>query len=162
MIAVPLPNPDLSPRQPPGRLTAATEPESKPSGVWPTDPAATVTAPFQPPDPDLVSEAIPAFYIGRNREGFWVARDVKGQTGGIFLRKNSALSFARRHSLPAACATIFPSGRIELDLENNGNPLVAPLALLMRLRMRPRQRMVALVRKITAVIERCLKRFHVL
>ena len=79
---------------------------------------ATVTTQFQPLDPDIVSEAIPAFFIGRNKEGFWVARDVKGKIGGIFLLENSALSFARENSQPAGCATIFPSERFELDLEN--------------------------------------------
>ena len=74
--------------------------------------------------PVVVSEAIPAFYIGRNEEGFWVARDVKGRTGGIFLFEDSAVSFARRNSRPTGCATIFSSERLELDLKNGGNPLI--------------------------------------
>jgi len=77
-----------------------------------------VTAQFQPLDPGIVNGAIPAFFIGRNKEGFWVARDVNGQVGGIFLLENSALSFAKGNSRPAGCATIFPSERFELDLEN--------------------------------------------
>ena len=89
--------------------------------------AVEVTAEFRPLDAAIVSEAIPAFFIGRNNEGFWIARDVKGQIGGIFLLENSALSFAKRNSWPAGCATIFPSERFELDLENKGNPLVAHL-----------------------------------
>jgi hypothetical protein len=104
---------------------------------------ATVTAQFQPLDPGVVSEAIPAFFIGRNKAGFWVARDTKGQIGGIFLIENSALSFAKRNSWPAGCATIFPSERFELDLENKGNPLVAHLGPLIHLAMRHRQRMAA-------------------
>src|ERR1700680_5326493 len=83
---------------------------------------AMVTAEFRPLDAGIVSAAIPAFFIGRNMEGFWVARDVNGQIGGIFLLEHSALSFARKNSQPAGCATIFPSERFELDLENNGNP----------------------------------------
>ena len=94
---------------------------------------ATVTAQFRPLDPGIVNEAIPAFFIGRNQEGFWVARDVNGRIGGIFLLEDSAVSFARRQSGPAACATIFPSERFELDLENSGNPLVTQLGPLMRL-----------------------------
>jgi hypothetical protein len=101
---------------------------------------ATVTAQFQPLDPGVVSEAIPAFFIGRNKEGFWVARDVKGRIGGLFLLKNSALLFARRNSWPAGCATIFLSERFELDLENKGNPLIAQLGLLIRFAMRHRRR----------------------
>ena len=90
-------------------------------------------AQFRPLDPGIVNEAIPAFFIGRNQEGFWVARDVSGRIGGIFLLEDSAVSFARRQSGPAACATIFPSERFELDLENSGNPLVAQFGPLMRL-----------------------------
>ena len=80
MIAVRLTSPDLSRREVPGRSTAATEWENERSGILPT-----FIAQFQPLDPGIVNEAIPAFFIGRNKEGFWVARDVKGQIGGIFV-----------------------------------------------------------------------------
>lgn len=110
---------------------------------------ATVTAQFQPLDPGIVSADIPAFFIGRNREGFWVARDANGQIGGIFLLENSAVSFARKNSRPAGCASIFPSETIELDLENNGNPLAAQLGPLMRFAKRIGHRMTALIGKIT-------------
>lgn len=106
------------------------------SGVSSSNHPATGTTQFRPLDSGIVSEAIPAFFIGRNKDGFWVARDVKGQVGGIFLLENSALSFARRRSQPTGCATIFPSERIELDLENSGNPLVPYLGSLMRLAKR--------------------------
>ncbi|HEX7566903.1 MAG TPA: hypothetical protein VF396_27165 [Bradyrhizobium sp.] len=94
-------------------------------------------------------------------EGFWVARDVKGQIGGIFLLENSAVSFARRNSRPAGCATIFPSERIELDLDNKGNPLVAQLGWLKRLAMRGRQRMVAFIGNMTEAMKRRLRDFRV-
>jgi hypothetical protein len=106
--------------------------------------SAVVTAQFQPLDPGVVSAEIPAFFIGRNKEGFWVARDVQGQIGGIFLLENSAVSFARRISGSAGCATIFPSETIELDLENRGNPLVRQLGSLMRLATHARRRIIAL------------------
>ena len=112
------------------------------SSVLPAE-SLTVIAQFQPLDPDIVNEAIPAFFIGRNKEGFWVARDAKGRIGGIFLLENSALSFARRNSRPAGCATIFPSERFELDLENKGNPLAAQLGSLIHLATRFRERMAA-------------------
>jgi hypothetical protein len=112
------------------------------SGVLPAE-SLTVIAQFQPLDPDIVNEAIPAFFIGRNKEGFWVARDARGRIGGIFLLENSALSFARRNSRPAGCATIFPSERFELDLENKGNPLAAQLGSLIHLATRFRERMAA-------------------
>jgi hypothetical protein len=126
----------------------------------PADKPATVTAQFQPLDSSIVSEAIPVFFIGRNQEGFWVARDVQGQIGGIFLLQNSARSFAKKHCQPAGCATIFPSERVELDLENKGNPFVVQLGS--RLAMRYRQRVAALTVKTTEVVKRRLQDFHVL
>lgn len=120
------------------------------------------TAQFQPLDPGIVNGAIPAFFIGRNKEGFWVARDVKGQIGGIFLLENSALSFARRNSRPAGCATIFPSERFELDLENKGNPLAVLLGSLMQAAKPRWRRMIAFVDTIAAAIKRRLEGFHIL
>jgi hypothetical protein len=88
--------------------------------------------PFGHMDPGVVSEAIPAFFIGRNRSGFWVARESKGQIGGLFLLERSALAFTHAHGEPAGCATIFPTERFELDLENAGNPFARQLAPLLR------------------------------
>ncbi len=146
-------------RRAPTRSTSAIERKAERSGIFPTDEPATVTAQFRPLDPGILNEAIPAFFIGRNMEGFWVARDAKGQIGGIFLLENSALSFARRHSRPAGCATIFPSERFELDLENKGNPLVAQLALLIRFARRCRERIAILVDKMAKAVKRLLKDF---
>jgi len=156
MIAMHMTSRDVSRRHTPRRSTAAIEQGGERSGISPPGEPATVTALFQPLDPGVVSEAIPAFFIGRNKEGFWVARDVKGRIGGIFLLKNSALSFARRHSQPGGCATIFPSHRFELDLENNGNPLASQLGSLMRLR----RRVAAFVGKVTEALKRRLEDFH--
>jgi hypothetical protein len=113
MIAMPLAYPHLS-----------KSPAPAPS----TQPAC-----FQPLDPGVVSTSIPTFFVGRNRDGFWIARDAKGENGGIFLFKGSALTFARRASRPFGCATVFPSERFELDVENQGNPLVGYFKPLVRL-----------------------------
>ena len=101
----------------PNRSAGTIEPEGERARTLPTEEPAKLTTKFQPLDPGIVNAAIPTFFIGRNKEGFWVARDVNGQIGGIFLLENSALSFARRNSRSAGCATIFPSERIELDLK---------------------------------------------
>jgi hypothetical protein len=163
MIAVQLTSPDLSRRQAPGRSFAAIEQEGERSGTLPAEEPATVTAQFQPLDPGIVNETIPAFFIGRNMEGFWVARDVKGQIGGIFLLENSAVSFARRNSRPAGCATIFPSDRTNSTcLDNKGNPLVPRLGSLIHLAARGRWRTVALIARITDAVKRWMKDFHVL
>jgi hypothetical protein len=120
------------------RLTAAEIEQSRRDSARtpPGDEPAGVDTPFQPLDDGIVSDAIPAFFIGRNSQGFWVARETKGRIGGIFLLESSALSFARTHSGPAGCATILLSERFELDLKNNGNPLVPYLGSLMRAAMR--------------------------
>jgi hypothetical protein len=88
---------------------------------------------LQPLDPGTISDVIPAFFIGRNHDGMWVAREAKGAVGGIFLFKDSAIAFARRHSGSAGCATIFPAERFELDIANNGNSLAAVIGRLPRL-----------------------------
>ena len=154
MIAVELRSPDLSPQRMPGPSTPEVARKSEHSGISSADAPATVAAQFRPLDPGIVNETIPAFFIGRNMEGFWVARDAKGQIGGIFLLENSALSFARRNSGPGGCATIFPSERIELDLDNRGNPLVVPLGWLKHLAVRCRQRAVALIRDMMEAMQR--------
>ena len=136
------------------RQTAA---EAEPARTLPDDEPANATTPFRPLDASIVSDAIPAFFIGRNRDGFWVARDVKGQIGGIFLLKASAVSFARTQSEPTGCATIFATDRFELDLENSGNPLIPYLQPLMRLALHLQQRILAGVGQIAAAIERCKK-----
>ena len=160
MIAVQLMSPDLSRRRQLRRSTAATAPESERAAILPVEKPPAVAAQFRPLDAGIVSDAIPGFFIGRNREGFWVARDANGQIGGIFLLENSALSFARDNSHAAVCATIFPSETIELDLENRGNPLVARLGPLMRLAMRLRRRTAGFIGKMTEAIKRRLRDFH--
>jgi len=162
MTAMQLTCPDYSPQQAPGRSTAGIEQDGERSGILPADKPAMVTAQFQPLDPCIINETIPAFFIGRNKEGFWVARDVNGRIGGIFLLENSALSFAKRNSEPAGCATIFPSEGFELDLENSGNPFVVQLGSWMRVAVHLRQRMVNLIDKMTEAVNRRLKDLRVL
>ena len=162
MIAVQLMSLDPSRRQELSRSTAESEQEAERSRHLPVKKPPSVTAQFRPLDAGIVNEAIPAFFIGRDKEGFWIARDVKGRIGGIFLLESSALSFARKNSRPAGCATIFPSERFELDLENNGNPLVAYLRPLMRLATTHRRRAAAFIRKMAQAITRRFKDFQVL
>ena len=102
--------------------------------------SAAATRLPQRPDPSILSEAIPLFFIGRNEDGFWVAREADGRIGGIFLRKQSAVRFANRSAQPRGCATMFLSERFELDVENKGNPLVAHLAAARRLVLQLAQR----------------------
>ena len=126
----------------------------------PAPKSATVTSPFQPLDPGVLNASIPAFFIGRNKDGYWLARDVKGQVGGMFLFESSALAFTRRKAFPSGCATIFPSERFELDVKNRGNPLIVYLRPLMRLPMLVWQQVAGLTGKITEAVERRFRDFH--
>ena len=101
------------------------------SFVAKADPTETPSLELQPLGEDILSAAIPAFFIGRNKAGRWVARESRGRIGGKFLLKWSALAFARAQSEPAQCAMIFPSERFELDLNDEGNPFARHAELLL-------------------------------
>jgi hypothetical protein len=85
----------------------------------------------QRPQADVLSDSITLFFIARNRVGFWIAREAKRRTGGIFLFKNSALRFAKENSGASGCATIFLAERLELDVENRGNQLIGWIAMVL-------------------------------
>jgi hypothetical protein len=53
------------------------------------------------PDDTVLSDSIPLFFIGRNQNGFWVARESAGRCGGLFLFRWSAARFARKTPQPA-------------------------------------------------------------
>src|ERR1700747_3304461 len=80
------------------------------------------------PDDTILSVSIPLFFIGRNQNGFWVAREAAGRCGGLFLFRWSAARFARRNSLAGGGATMLVEHSIELDLPNQGSRLVELIA----------------------------------
>jgi hypothetical protein len=98
-----------------------------------------------PPRPTLqvISETIPLFYICQNRHGFWIARDAEGQSGGLFLRRQSALRFAQRRSAPTGCAIMQLSELAELDIENKGSHIAAALGTLVSATMQHAPRLAA-------------------
>jgi len=118
-----------------------------PAAVAAFEPAA---ASFQRPGPDVLSESIPVVFIGRNREGFWVARDAEARFGGLFWRQQAALDFAKANAGPAGCAIVIPQARFELDTQNHGNPLLTHLAAARRLFAPQAQRLIAATRKFLA------------
>ena len=69
----------------------------------------------QRPDAGVLNEAIPLFYIGRNHNGLWVAREAEGRSGGIFLTRRAAARFAEESCEPSGCATMFVTEPLELD-----------------------------------------------
>jgi hypothetical protein len=132
----------------PGRATGERPSSGSRASDAPAKFEPAVTS-FARPGPDVLSRAIPVVFIGRNRAGFWVARDADGKFGGLFWRKGSALHFAKTNAGPAGCAALFPRARFELDLENHGNPLVAGLAAAKLLLGRQLRRLLAAVRMST-------------
>ena len=76
------------------------------------------------PDDTVLNNSIPLFFIGRNHNGFWVAREAAGRCGGLFLFRRSAARFARRNGLADGGATMLMEHPIELDLPNHGSRLV--------------------------------------
>jgi hypothetical protein len=118
----------LTTRASPSRLELERNANSQAHLATSTQAGRAITVIWQRPDPSILSEAIPLFFIAQNRDGFWVARDTDGRVGGIFLLKRSALKFADKNAQPVGCAKMFLSGRFELDIENKGNPLVARLS----------------------------------
>jgi hypothetical protein len=105
----------------------------------PTHFAATTGAPTmlpKRPDTRALNRVIPLFFIGRNKNGFWLAREAQGGIGGMFFLRRSALRFAQEASAPHGCATMFLAKTFELNTWNCGNSLVgwlnAGLGLLSR------------------------------
>lgn len=119
-----------------GELSAmeAEQPCTAPASPARNAPRRGADSPFMRPAAEDLSEAIPVFFIGRDAHGHWVARGADGKSGGLFWRRQAAIRFAARCAWPARCATIFPSGTIELDLENQGNPLLAHIDVTRMLR----------------------------
>jgi hypothetical protein len=98
------------------------------------------------PDATVISDSIPLFFIGRNRNGFWVVREAEGRIGGLFLLKSSALRFARQKSRPAGCATMFVTEPLELYANDQESRLARPVAALIAIAKRHAPRAAAMIR----------------
>jgi hypothetical protein len=103
---------------------------------------------FQRPGPEVLNRTIAVVFIGRNRDGVWVARDADGKFGGLFWRKDAAFRFAKANAGPAGCAAVFPQARFELDIANSGNPFLGHLGAVKRRLLRRALRVKAMIRKL--------------
>jgi len=110
----------------------------------PAKPTPMATWP-QRPDPSILSETIPLFFISRDSDGFWITCEADFRIGGIFLSQRSALRFAQRCSEPTRCATMILEETHILDIENRGNRFVAQLRPAKRLVRRLASKLAALV-----------------
>jgi len=111
-----------------------------------------------PPRPSrrIINETIPLFYIGRSRNGFWVAREENSQIGGRFFLRRSALRFASRNGGPAG--TMLLTRRFELDGANDGNPLAGAADAVVGAAVRLAKKFAALIVTAFAAARRFLMR----
>jgi hypothetical protein len=110
------------------RLAYVAHGQEETPSRWPQAPSAPAMQLPLRPDASALSEAIPLFYIGRNKSGLWVVREVAGGSGGLFLFKQSAVRFARRQREPAGCAMMFLAEPFDLDVDNQGGRLAGLFA----------------------------------
>lgn len=68
------------------------------------------------------------FLIGKNKDGFWVAREESGCAGGVFFTERGARQFAKRWAKPLGCATRRVSEPLELDFKGDGNVFIPIIA----------------------------------
>jgi hypothetical protein len=104
------------------------------------------------PNPSLLNEVIPVFFIGKNPEGFWVARNADGSSGGLFLFKGSALRFTRNAPLPIPPATMLVSKRFELDIANQGNRYADELIAVRRKLAHVQRKLMAIKALLAAIV----------
>lgn len=95
------------------------------------------------PEPSVLSESIPLFFISRDSDGFWIACEADFRIGGVFLSQHSALRFAQRCSEPTRCATMILEEVHTLDIENRGNRFAAHLRPAKRLVRRLTSKLIA-------------------
>jgi hypothetical protein len=110
------------------RLAYVAHGQGSPPPRWPQAASLAATQLPRRPDASVLSEAIPLFYIGRNKSGLWVVREAAGGSGGLFVFKQSAARFARRQSEPDGCAMMFLAEPFELDVENQGSRVAGLLS----------------------------------
>jgi hypothetical protein len=68
--------------------------------------------------PSSSSPARSAFFVGQNSRGNWVARDLDGLRGGLFVSRDEAVRFAMLANIQQPQDVIMVSGTLELDLRD--------------------------------------------
>ena len=58
--------------------------EDEPARTAPDNEPADTATPFRPLDADIASDAIPAFFIGRDKDGFWIAATPRDEPADFF------------------------------------------------------------------------------
>ncbi|WP_371817860.1 hypothetical protein [Bradyrhizobium sp. CCBAU 53421] len=68
------------------------------------------------PSPDWTRRVV---FVGRNRDGHWVAREQRGVFGGLFINRAQALKYARSENGRHSECIIEVTCEIELDIRAN-------------------------------------------
>jgi hypothetical protein len=58
----------------------------------------------------------PLFMIGQDDRGNWIAQDLKGICGGLFVTRDAAMRFVRSENGHRPQAVVLVSGVLELDM----------------------------------------------
>jgi hypothetical protein len=69
----------------------------------------------------------PLFMIGRDGRGNWVARDLKGTCGGLFVNREAAMRYVRAENAYRPQTVVVVSGVLELDMPHR--PAMPPQEL---------------------------------
>ena len=108
--------------------TAATVASTPPYAV--ADQLLSIEGWPQRPDGLFLNETIPLFFVARDKDGFWIARNADFASGGKFFFKHSALRFAGYYN---GSAIMMLTGAYSLDARNTGNRFAKQLRLIRRL-----------------------------
>lgn len=65
----------------------------------------------------VVRGSTPLSLFGQDDEGYWIARDVDGLRGGLFVSREAAVTYAHDEA-PDAQIVEQPKGRVSLDLKS--------------------------------------------
>jgi hypothetical protein len=72
--------------------------------------------------PSLSSAKSSLFLVGRDRDGYWIARDQGGLRGGLFVDRAEALKFAMFENGNRPQAVVMVPGVLELDMTVKPHP----------------------------------------
>jgi hypothetical protein len=59
----------------------------------------------------------PLFMIGQDEQGHWVAQELNGVCGGLFVNRDAALRYVRSENGRRPQAVVMVSGILELDMK---------------------------------------------
>ncbi len=76
------------------------------------------------PDARVLNGVTPFFFVGRNKHGFWRAREARGTDRRHVPSAALGFRFAQEASAPPGCATMLLAKPFELEAVNAGNPIV--------------------------------------